>query len=90
MIIRVSVTEFRNNLAEYLRKAKYEGMEFEVWNKRREERVGVFRLEEKKRIGVKGRERILNKAFGLWRGKKIDSVKWVRELRQKEDARVSA
>ena len=84
------MTEFRNNLAEYLRRVKYEGVELEVWDKKKEERVGVFRLEEKKRIGVKGRERILSEAFGLWKGKKIDSVKWVRELRQKEDARVFA
>ena len=84
------MSEFRNNLAENLRKGRYEGVELEVWDKRKEERVGIFRLKEEMKVDVKARDRVLSKAFGLWKGKKVDSVKWVRELREKEDARVSA
>lgn len=67
--IRVSVTDFRNNLADYLNAVKYEKKKIIV-KKNRSVMAEVFPQSAKDQTKKRVKRRVLPEVFGMWKNRK--------------------
>ncbi|PIS17920.1 hypothetical protein COT54_02090 [Candidatus Collierbacteria bacterium CG09_land_8_20_14_0_10_46_12] len=93
---RVTVADFRNNMSDYMNRARY-GDEIIVIEKWGKVPLRLEQMVEKKQKNAKSdkakarieRIKALNATFGMWADREDmkDSVKWVQDLRKKEESR---